>query len=104
MWRYVLRWRYPYRTCPGLFELASEVVLAGQPCPDSVKRLWIAGGDYAVCVDFLDIQPPRRWSKERKAAVRRKRLEARIEKLAPLFKAELIQRELDSRQDYFSGN
>ena len=34
-WRYSLRWKRP-GFCPGEPELASEVVDAGQPAPESV--------------------------------------------------------------------
>nr|CAH8250426.1 Uncharacterised protein [Enterobacter mori] len=47
-WRYSLRWKRP-----GEPELASEVVEAGKPAPESVMSLWVAGAGYAVCVDFL---------------------------------------------------
>ncbi|MCW0137720.1 hypothetical protein OIU92_31205 [Escherichia coli] len=43
------------------------------------------------------------WSEERKAAVRRRNLEKRINRHAPLFADELIARELAERPDYFQG-
>ena len=49
-WRYSLRWKRP-GPCPGEPELASEVVEAGKPAPESVMSLWVAGAGYAVCVD-----------------------------------------------------
>ncbi|HEN9586315.1 hypothetical protein [Escherichia coli] len=48
-------------------------------------------------------RPVRRWSEERKAAVRRRNLEKRINRHAPLFADELIARELAERPDYFQG-
>lgn len=101
-WRYSLRWKRP-GLCPGEPELASEVVDAGQPAPESVKSQWVAGTGYAVCVDFLYERPVRRWSDERKAFVRRKNLEKRINRKAPMFADELIERELAARTDYFRG-
>jgi hypothetical protein len=64
---------------------------------------WVAGAGYAVCVDFLSDRQIRRWSDERKAATRRRNLELRVNKIAPLFADELIARELERRPDYFRG-
>lgn len=41
-WRYSLRWKRP-DPCPGESELASEVVEAGKPAPESVMSRWVAG-------------------------------------------------------------
>ena len=76
-------------------------VEAGQSAPESIMSLWIAG--YAVCVDFLSDKPIRRWSEERKAAARRRNLTARVNRIAPLFADELIERELEARPAYFRG-
>ncbi|EQC1484841.1 theronine dehydrogenase, partial [Klebsiella pneumoniae] len=43
------------------------------------------------------------WSDERKAAVRRRNMQARIHRVAPLFADELIERELAARPEYFNG-
>ncbi|MEJ0230203.1 theronine dehydrogenase [Klebsiella michiganensis] len=102
-WRYSLRWKCPRTPCPGPHELASEVVEAGKPAPESIMSLWVAGAGYAVCVDFLDERQIKRWSDERKAAARRRNLARRVNKIAPLFAEELIERELESRPDYFRG-
>lgn len=101
-WRYSLRWKLPV-PCPGPPELVSEVVDAGEKAPESVMSRWVAGAGYAICVDFLYDRPIRRWSDERKAAVRLGRLKERINKSAPLFADELIERELTARPDYFCG-
>lgn len=101
-WRYSLRWKLP-SPCPGEHELVSEVVEAGQAAPESVMSRWVAGAGYAVCVDFLCDRPVRRWSDERKAATRRRNLVRRVNRTAPLFADELIERELTARPDYFSG-
>lgn len=102
-WRYSLRWKLPHRPCPGPHELVSEVVEAGQPAPESVMARWVAGAGYAVCVDFLDERQIRRWSDERKAAARRRNLARRVNRIAPLFADELIERELETRPEYFRG-
>lgn len=101
-WRYSLCWKLP-TPCPGEAVLVSEVVEAGQAAPDSVMSRWVAGAGYAVCVDFLCDRPVRRWSDERKAATRRQNLARRVNRTAPLFADELIERELTARPDYFSG-
>lgn len=69
-------------------------------CIDVMAR---TGAGYAVCLDFISDRPVRRWSEERKAAVRRRNLEKRINRHAPLFADELIARELAERPDYFQG-
>lgn len=101
-WRYSLRWKRPC-PCPGEQELVSAVVEAGQAAPGSIMSLWVPGGGYAVCIDFLDDRAIRRWSDERKAAARRRNLERRVNRKAPLFADELIERELLARPDYFRG-
>lgn len=101
-WRYSLRWKLP-SPCPGKEVLATAEVEAGQSAPESVMSLWGAGAGYAVCLDFCAEQPVRRWSDERKAAARRRNLEKRIHRTAPLFANELIARELTARPDYFRG-
>lgn len=102
-WRYSLRWRLPRTPCPGPQELVSEVVAAGKHAPESVMARWVAGAGYAVCVDFLNERQIRRWSDERKAAARRRNLERRVNRIAPLFADELIEREMDKRLEYFCG-
>ena len=96
-WRYSLRWKLPHRPCPGPRELISVVVEAGQAAPEEVMSRWVAGSGYAVCVDFLGQKQIQRWSDERKAAVRRRNMQARIHRVAPLFADELIERELAAR-------
>lgn len=102
-WRYALRWSMPHLPCPGAMELASCEVSAGDPCPPSVASLWRPGTGYAVCVDFMASAPPRRWSDERRGALRQRNMEKRIRRDAPLFADELISRELAARPAYFQG-
>ncbi|HCR0084105.1 TPA: theronine dehydrogenase [Klebsiella aerogenes] len=101
-WRYSLRWKRS-GPCPGEPELASEVVEAGMPAPESVMSLWVVGAGYAVCVDFLYDRQVRRWSDERKAATRLRNLARRVNRIALLFADELIGRELAARPDYYRG-
>ena len=102
-WRYSLRWKLPHRPCPGPRELISVVVEAGQAAPEEVMSRWVAGSGYAVCVDFLGQKQIQRWSDERKATVRRRNMQARINRVAPLFADELIERELAARPASFNG-
>lgn len=81
--------------CPGEPELASEVVEAGMPAPESVMSLWVAGAGYAVCVDFLYDRPVRRWSDERKAAMANA-----VEKATPVFTPEQEARIGEIAKDY----
>ncbi|HFZ1627721.1 theronine dehydrogenase, partial [Klebsiella pneumoniae] len=87
----------------GPRELISVVVEAGQAAPEEVMSRWVAGSGYAVCVDFHGQKQIQRWSDERKAAVRRRNMQARIHRVAPLFADELIERELAARPEYFNG-
>lgn len=75
----------------------------GRRHPEEVMSRWVAGSGYAVCVDFLGQKQIQRWSDERKAAVRRRNMQARIHRVAPLFADELIERELAARPEYFNG-
>ena len=92
-WRYSLRWKLP-SPCPGKEVLAMAEVEAGQSAPESIMSLWVAGAGYAVCVDFPGDKPIRRWSRN---------LTARVNRIAPLFADELIERELEDRPAYFRG-
>jgi hypothetical protein len=65
---------------------------------------FVAGGAYAVCLDFLSERPIKRWPPERKAQARLRNLRRRVMKKAPLFADELIARELALRPDYFKGH
>jgi hypothetical protein len=80
-WRYSLRWKLPHRPCPGPRELISVVVEAGQAAPEEVmSRWWLAQVTlYAWIFGQKQIQ---RWSDERKAAVRRRNMQARIHRVA----------------------
>lgn len=102
-WRYSLRWSLRHLPAPGPLIMVSAVVRAGEPCPPEVEALWRPGTGYSISVDFLDTEPIKRWPPERKAAVRRKRLEARLKKKIPLFVEEFMARELAARPAYFEG-
>ncbi|EOW6429977.1 theronine dehydrogenase [Cronobacter sakazakii] len=102
-WLYSLRWSLPYIPCPGERELGQVTVQAGECCPASLLAQWVPGSGYAIFIDFMTLKPARSWSDERKAATRRRNLERRINRVAPLFAEELTERELAARPDYFTG-
>ncbi len=102
-WRYSLRWGNSHTTPPGDLVLASAEVPAGARCPPEVTARWVAGGGYAICVDFLDPRPIRRWSQDAKAKTRRRNLRRRLEKAVPLFADLLEAAEIARRQHYFAG-
>ncbi len=58
--------------------------------------------DYMVFLSFDRAKPRRRYSAEAKAKIRRQRLEARVQKKAPLFAEQLISEALAKKPDYFS--
>ncbi|WP_312775308.1 theronine dehydrogenase [Atlantibacter hermannii] len=102
-WRYSLRWMLRHLPCPGERELISVEVAAGEPAPDVIMSRFVPGSGYAVTLDFTGGKPVKRWSAERKAAARRRNLERRVRKHAPLFADELIDRQLAERPEYFEG-
>lgn len=103
-WRYSVRWCLPHVPCPGQPELMVVHVPPGQRAPQAILDCWAARPyGYGLCVDFPQSRAVRRWTAERKAAVRLKRLEGRLQRQAPLFAAELLERELLERGDYFRG-
>lgn len=77
MWRYSLRWRYPHIPCTGEPVLVSEDVCEGAPVPDNILSCFTAGGDYAVCLDFLAERLVKCWPPERKAQSRLRNLRRR---------------------------
>lgn len=102
VWRYSLTWVRPLVPCPGAKELAAVDVPLGACCPPELMALWRPLTGYAICLDFPPPGPPRRWSAEAKSRVRRSRLVKRVEKRAPLFADELVERELAARPSYFN--
>lgn len=102
MWRYSVRWGLRHQPCPGEEELGSQDVSAGEQCPAPLRALWRPGSGYAICLDFFQGEI-KRWPPERKGAVRQKRLEKYLQKHAPLFFQELLERELNGNADYYQG-
>ena len=60
--------------CPGPHELASEVVEAGQPAPESIMSLLGGGRPGMRCAWIFLMSSRLVWSDERKAAARRRNL------------------------------
>lgn len=102
-WRYSLRWGNPHTAPPGDLVLASAEVPASARCPSDIMEHWVPGAGYAICVDFLDPRPIRRWSQDGKARARRRNLRRRLLKAVPLFADLFEAAELARRPDYFSG-
>ncbi|MNP10719.1 hypothetical protein D3C76_1028780 [compost metagenome] len=105
MWRYSLRWCLPHKPCPGRRELVVRHTRPGAPIPADVLEAWkqYQPQGYGVCIDFPQSKAVQRWSAERKAEARQRKLVKRVEKAAPLFAKELISRELRDRSRYYSG-
>jgi len=57
---------------------------------------------YALCWSRHE-PPPKRWSQEARAKVRRSSLERRAKARYPLFADQIIERELADRPDYYAG-
>jgi hypothetical protein len=100
-WRYSLRWKRP-GPCPGEPELASEVVEAGKPAPESVMSLWVAEPDMLSALIFC-MKADQALDRRAKGGHRRRNLARRVNRIAPLFADELIGRELAARPDYYRG-
>lgn len=99
-WRYSVRWALPHLPCPAPRELAAAEVDAGAACPPEVEAFWKPGAGYAVSLEFGAPAVIRRWSAEANASMRRRNLEKRLQRNAPLFAAELFAREIDNRPGY----
>lgn len=59
------------------------------------------GDGWVRRIDFVNTQPPRRWSPEAKGRVRRGNLRKRLDAHVPLFAQQIFDAELMSRPDYF---
>ncbi len=105
-----LSWGNPNTEPPAgrpriLAEIASAV---RHPCPPefeaACQRLHTLGDGYWVSFGMLEPRRKNReWSRERKAACRRQKLEQRIKRKYPLFADQLIQEEIAKKPDYFDG-
>jgi len=104
-WIYKVRWSNPYTydEARGLdYELAAAEVTPGAKAPEELERIAQAHPGYGVHLGFA-YAPRKQWSAAAKGSARAKRMKARIQKAAPLFADELIERELAERASYFKG-
>lgn len=104
-WVYRVRWSnpYTYNESNGKdYELAVQTVTAGTPCPKELEELAASHPGYGITLGFHYGQR-RTWTPEAKGRKRAANMRRRIENAAPLFAAELIERELADRPDYFAG-
>lgn len=104
-WVYRVRWSNPYtydESSGKDYDLAVQPVTAGTPCPIELQELAANNPGYGITIGFHYGQR-RRWTPEAKGRKRAANMRRRIEKAAPLFAAELIEREMKDRADYFRG-
>ena len=107
-YRWEARWSNPYTAPPDgqprIRATTQTPYTAGSSrTPPEIAAAAPIGSGYCVAVSVTDDQPPRRFSQAAKARIRRRNLERRIQRRAPLFAAELLQAELDRRPEYFAG-
>lgn len=103
VWRYSIRWTNPYTQPAGALVLGERDVTPGTPCPADLLALTTPGDGYGVTLCFYNVTPPKTWTPERKARQRRRNLDKRLERDAPLFADQLREKELTLRSDYFKG-
>lgn len=99
-WLYELRWGNPHTqpTDPKKLVLLAQSVPPGAPAPPTIFEAWQQHKNYSISLTIVTPEEKiRRWSPEAKARNRRRRLKRRMQKHAPLFADELMQRELESR-------
>ena len=107
---YYVKWGRPDGQCADqppmeLWILAAAVWPNGPELPPDMHELFKhIDSRYSLYVSPITNKPPApKWSQEAKGRVRRKNMERRITKKAPLFAAELIEKELSDRPGYFAG-
>lgn len=103
MVRYSLAWRNPHTEPPGPRVLKAMLVPRGEPCPAEIMELWVPGAGYCVTWELVTQKPIRRWSREAKAAARRRNLRKRVEEKFPLFADDFISAEIERRPRYYAG-
>lgn len=96
-------WGNPYTTPPnGKPRVLGRVICDPSQLPFDSSKLIGYSLVFISRVGVID-KPRREWTPERKAAMRRRNLERRAEKKAPLFAADIVANELARRPDYFAG-
>jgi len=106
-----LSWCNPYTEPPnGKPRILAEICsVIRHPEPqefvEACKRLHVLGDGYGT--RFFALSPrqkQREWTRERKAAHRRRLLEQRIKHKSPMFAIEFIKQEIDRKPHYFEGD
>ena len=102
-----LTWGNPYTEPPNgqPRQLWAATILDGgnaEEIRNAHSPAKVPGDGWAVCWSPIP-KPVKRWSPERKANARRKRLRARLEKKTPLLADVLFDAELKRRPDYFDA-
>jgi very-short-patch-repair endonuclease len=90
-----VEWRNPYTLMP------SSPGGGAPPTPPEMLALWKPVGGYCITFTLLPCKPPRRLSAAAKFSIRRKRLEARVQRHCPLFAEEMIAEAMHKRPDYY---
>lgn len=106
-WIYLVKWLNPYQRPEGKPQYLGGAYVQserpGQGCPPPpphIAALHTPGDGYSIGMAAVEPEP-KRWTPERKFAYRRKRMEARVRKKAPLFADEFIRAELARKPEYF---
>ena len=102
--RYTVTWRSPYKPRPA----GLPKILCSSPFEEELTLPWIIASNWginawAIGIYFEHPKPKRKMDEEKRASMRRKRMQTRVEKTAPLFADEFEKKELEKRADYFAG-
>ena len=111
LYLFQLTWSNPYTEPPeGKPRLLAEICsVVRHPAPkefvEACERLHALGDGYGV--RFFALKPrqkQREWTRERKAAHRRRLLEQRVKRKNPLFADEFIAQAIAQKPSYFEGD
>jgi hypothetical protein len=100
------QWGNPYTSPPhGEPRQRLSVTVSGstRDIPPAILAAAPPGSGWCVAVRVHSGRPRRRMSQAGRAKVRRRNLERRVTRQAPLFAAQIIAAELAARPDYFAG-
>lgn len=102
--RYTVTWRSPYKPRPA----GLPKILCSSPFEEELTLPWIIASNWginawAIGIYFEHPKPKRKMDEEKRASMRRKRMQTRVEKTAPLFADEFEKKELQQRPEYFAG-
>lgn len=96
-------WTNPYTEPPNGKRVLGRIVYAPGADPFLPWKLGCGYGPRFVERVGKVKKIPRRWSPGRKGAMRRRNLQTRVQRAAPLFAPEIVAEQLAARPDYFSG-